>query len=55
MNQVIKDLDDIMRGNPWDTRHKLEAYIARLKAMPKEDKKQKTMQESYDYLTEGLE
>lgn len=42
MNQVIKDLDDIMRGNPWDTRHKLEAYIARLKAMPKEDKKQRS-------------
>jgi len=45
MNQVIKDLEDIMRGNPWDTRHKLESYILQLEKESKEainDKSKRT-------------
>lgn len=37
MNEIIKDLKDILKANPWRIESELRAYVAKLEALPKEE------------------
>lgn len=37
MNEIIKDLKDILKANPWRIENELRAYVAKLETLPKDN------------------